>query len=96
LNARRRSPVDQSTICGRPGRLFIISETPVEFGDVVFPIAEGAREVHQFMLEESRHHDIPTGMVWGLGRRPAAHPDQRCPRPRPGLENPVNPAVNLQ
>jgi condensation enzyme len=49
---------------------FIISETPVEFGDVVFPIAEGAREVHQFMLEESRHHDIPTGMVWGLTPTP--------------------------
>jgi condensation enzyme len=45
---------------------FIIAETPTQLGDVVFPIAEGAREVHQYLLEEARHHDIPTGMVWGL------------------------------
>ena len=49
---------------------FIISETPTQLGDVVFPIAEGAREVHQYMLEESRHHDIPTGLVWGLTPTP--------------------------
>jgi condensation enzyme len=49
---------------------FIISETPTQLGDVVFPIAEGAREVHQYLLEESRHHDIPTGMVWGLTPTP--------------------------
>jgi condensation enzyme len=45
---------------------FIIAETPTQLGDVVFPIADGAREVHQYLLEEARHHDIPTGMVWGL------------------------------
>ena len=45
---------------------FIIAETPTQLGDVVFPIAEGAREVHQYLLEEARHHDIPTGLVWGL------------------------------
>jgi hypothetical protein len=45
---------------------FIIAETPTQLGDVVFPIAEGGREVHQYLLEEARHHDIPTGMVWGL------------------------------
>jgi hypothetical protein len=45
---------------------FIIAETPTQLGDVVFPVAEGAREVHQYLLEEARHHDIPTGMVWGL------------------------------
>jgi hypothetical protein len=50
---------------------FIISETPTQLGDVVFPIAEGAREVHQYLLEESRHHDIPSGMVWGLTPTPA-------------------------
>ena len=49
---------------------FIISETPTQLGDVVFPIAEGAREVHQYLLEESRHHDIPTGLVWGLTPTP--------------------------
>ncbi|HEV2258587.1 MAG TPA: condensation domain-containing protein [Streptosporangiaceae bacterium] len=50
---------------------FIISETPTQLGDVVFSIAEGAREVHQYLLEESRHHDIPSGMVWGLTPTPA-------------------------
>ena len=49
---------------------FIISETPTQLGDVVFPIAEGAREVHKYLLEESRHHDIPTGLVWGLTPTP--------------------------
>ena len=49
---------------------FIISETPTQLGNVVFPIAEGAREVHQYLLEESRHHDIPTGLVWGLTPTP--------------------------
>jgi hypothetical protein len=49
---------------------FIISETPTEPGGVVYPIAEGAREVHQYLLEESGHHDIPTGMVWGLTPTP--------------------------
>jgi len=49
---------------------FIISETPTQLGDVVFPIAEGAREVHQYLLEESGHHDIPTGLVWGLTPTP--------------------------
>lgn len=49
---------------------FIISETPTQLGDVVFPIADGAREVHQYLLEESRHHDIPTGLVWGLTPTP--------------------------
>jgi condensation enzyme len=49
---------------------FIISETPTQRGNVVFPIADGAREVHQYLLEESRHHDIPTGLVWGLTPTP--------------------------
>lgn len=45
---------------------FIISETPTQLGDAEFPIADGAREERLHMLSESSHHDIPTGMVWGL------------------------------
>ena len=45
---------------------FIISETPTQLGDVTFPIAEGATEARLYLEEESGHHDIPTGMVWGL------------------------------
>jgi len=45
---------------------FIISETPTQLGDMVFPIAEGAREARLQLEEGTAHHDIPTGMVWGL------------------------------
>ncbi|HLJ99910.1 MAG TPA: condensation domain-containing protein [Streptosporangiaceae bacterium] len=49
---------------------FIISETPAQYGEIIFAIADGAREVHLTLVEESRHHDIPSGMVWGLTPTP--------------------------
>jgi condensation enzyme len=47
---------------------FIISDSVSQFGDdLTYPIAEGAREVIERLLQEPVHHDIPSGMVWNLG-----------------------------
>jgi hypothetical protein len=35
------------------------------------PIAEGAREIHERLLQEPEHPDIPTGMVWNLDVMPS-------------------------
>ena len=44
---------------------FIISNTPSQLGaDLIFPIAEGAREIEVRWLEEDGHRDIPSGTVW--------------------------------
>ncbi|MDQ2814646.1 MAG: condensation domain-containing protein [Actinomycetota bacterium] len=44
---------------------FIISNTPGQLGqDLVFPIAEGAREIAVRWLEEDGQRDIPSGTVW--------------------------------
>jgi condensation enzyme len=44
---------------------FIISNTPGQLGqDLVFPIAEGARETVVRWQEEDGHRDIPSGTVW--------------------------------
>jgi hypothetical protein len=45
---------------------FIISNLQSQFGDLTLPIAEGAREVAERLLQEPVHHDIPSGMVWNL------------------------------
>jgi condensation enzyme len=44
---------------------FIMQSYQPQFGDVVTPIAEGAREVDE-REEESEAGDIPSGMVWDL------------------------------
>jgi hypothetical protein len=44
---------------------FIISNTPRQLGqDLVFPIAEGARQIKVRWLEEDGQRDIPSGTVW--------------------------------
>ena len=46
---------------------FIISSSVGLFGDdLTHPIAGGAREIGERLLQESDHHDIPTGTVWNL------------------------------
>jgi len=45
---------------------FIVTDFQSQFGDLVLPIAEGGREIRERLLQEPEHHDIPTGMVWGL------------------------------
>jgi hypothetical protein len=49
---------------------FIISDSVSQFGDPTLPIAEGAREVNERLLQEPVHHDIPSGMVWNLSVDP--------------------------
>jgi condensation enzyme len=46
---------------------FIISDSVSQFGDdLIYPIAEGAHEVNERLLQEPVHHDIPSGTVWNL------------------------------
>src|SRR5271154_5592079 len=49
---------------------FIISVPPAQFGEMVLPIAEGARGVGEVLLEEAESSDIPTGTVWYLNAKP--------------------------
>jgi hypothetical protein len=50
---------------------FIIANFQSQFGDLAIPIADGAREIHERLLEEPEHADIPSGMVWNLDRIPS-------------------------
>ena len=51
---------------------FIISCHESQVGDdLIFPIAEGAREQEVHWLEEDGQRDIPSGMVWNLGLPPS-------------------------
>jgi hypothetical protein len=46
---------------------FIISNMQGQFGDdLTLPIADGAREIDERLLQGPDQHDIPTGMVWNL------------------------------
>ena len=49
---------------------FIISVPPAQFGEMVLPIADGARDVGEILLEEAESSDIPSGTVWYLNTRP--------------------------
>jgi condensation enzyme len=49
---------------------FIISVPPSQFGEMVLPIAEGATEVREVVLEEAESTDIPSGTVWYLNTKP--------------------------
>lgn len=47
--------------------LFLITHAASQLGeDLIYPIAEGAREIVVRWLEEDGQRDIPSGMVWGL------------------------------
>jgi condensation enzyme len=50
---------------------FVISDFQSQFGDLTVPIAEGAREIHERLLQEPEHPDVPTGMVWNLDLIPS-------------------------
>jgi non-ribosomal peptide synthetase component F len=51
---------------------FIISSSVSLFDDdLTYPIAEGAREISERLLQEPVHHDIPSGIVWNLSVEPA-------------------------
>jgi condensation enzyme len=50
---------------------FIISDFQPQFGDLILPIADGAREIHERLLQEPEHPDVPSGMVWNLDVMPS-------------------------
>lgn len=51
---------------------FIISSSVSLFDDdLTYPIAEGAREIIERLLQEPVYHDIPSGMVWNLNVEPS-------------------------
>ena len=49
---------------------FIISAPPAQFGEMTLPIAEGAKEIREVLLEEEESSDIPSGTVWYLNTKP--------------------------
>jgi hypothetical protein len=51
---------------------FIIANGVSLFGDdLILPIAEGAREISERLLQEPVHHDVPSGLVWNLSVVPS-------------------------
>jgi hypothetical protein len=49
---------------------FLLSATPFQYGDMTIPIAEGAKEISEILLEEEESSDIPSGTVWYLATLP--------------------------
>ena len=49
---------------------FIISAPPSQYGELILPIAEGARDIADVVLEEEESSDIPSGTVWYLNTKP--------------------------
>jgi non-ribosomal peptide synthetase component F len=49
---------------------FVISAPQPQFGEMTLPIAEGAKEVREVLLEEEESSDIPSGTVWYLNTKP--------------------------
>jgi hypothetical protein len=47
-----------------------ILQTPSQYGEMILPIAEGAKEIDEALLEEAESSDIPSGMEWHLNRQP--------------------------
>jgi condensation enzyme len=48
----------------------LISDTPSQYGEMTLPIAEGAKEIGERLLEEAVTHDVPSGTVWYLSMEP--------------------------
>jgi len=48
----------------------LILQTPSQYGEMVLPIAEGAREVDEVLLEEAESSDILGGTEWHLSPQP--------------------------
>ena len=49
---------------------FLILQPPAQYGELTLPIAEGAREVDDVVLEEAESTDIPSGIQWHLSTQP--------------------------
>jgi hypothetical protein len=50
---------------------FLISQPPSQYGEMTLPIAEGAKEISEVVLEEAESSDIPGGgTVWYLNTQP--------------------------
>jgi hypothetical protein len=49
---------------------FIILQTPSQYGEMILPIAEGAREIDETLLEEAESSDILSGTEWHLASQP--------------------------
>jgi non-ribosomal peptide synthetase component F len=50
---------------------FCYADAASQFGDLTVPIAEGAREIREFDLDEPERHDVPQGMVWSADVTPS-------------------------
>jgi hypothetical protein len=48
----------------------LILQTPSQYGEMVLPIAEGAKEVDEVLLEEAESSDILSGTEWHLNALP--------------------------
>ena len=48
----------------------LILQTPSQYGEMVLPIAEGAKEVDEVLLEEVESSDILSGTEWHLSPQP--------------------------
>lgn len=53
----------------RMSRFFIL-QTPSQYGEMILPIAEGAREIDETLLEEAESSDILSGTEWHLSMQP--------------------------
>src|SRR6202044_2645595 len=49
-----------------------ILQTPSQYGEMILPIAEEAKEIDDLLLEEAESSDIPSGMECHLNRQPDA------------------------
>ncbi len=48
----------------------LISNNPSQYGEMTFPIAEGATEIGEQLLDEAVSRDIPSGTAWYLSAQP--------------------------
>jgi hypothetical protein len=49
---------------------FLIAQPPAQYGEMTLPIAEGANEIDEVLLEETESSDIPSGILWHLNAQP--------------------------
>ena len=48
----------------------LIMQPPAQYGEMTLPIAEGAKEIDEVLLEEAESSDIPGGTEWHLNTQP--------------------------
>jgi hypothetical protein len=53
----------------RMSPLFIV-QPPSQYGEMTLPIAEGAKNIREVLLEQTESSDIPSGTVWYLNALP--------------------------